>query len=311
MAVVTMTKFTEHGRFANQIFQAMFLKLWATRTGSDLQLPHWCGFEYFDYKAAPLSDEAKTLPVWKEDDETPDWTKARITRDPPQGGFNYEGYAQYPTDFYLPFRSQICEWFHASEALCQRVDPLWDKLQGGGDSVVIGIHLRRGDYGRGPFWITPVAWYKRWLKENWQSWGNAPKLFISTETPELVQEFAEYSPQTVRTLGAQLSSQPVAGYRYLEQDRRMKDPLQMDFILDWSLLRECHVLLIPNSTFSFTAAMLSPRLLACYRATLAAGDFEPTPPWNAQPFRYESVDDPRFAHLLPQGVRLDSNPYWK
>jgi hypothetical protein len=149
-----------------------------------------------------------------------------------------------------------------------------------------------------------------WLEENWARFKN-PVLFIATETPSLVDEFADYSPVTANTLGVDLKKEPLRHYSYLDRDKRVREPWQMDFFPDWYLLSQCNVLVTPNSTFSFTAGMVSDNLQEFWRSSLppvsSPSGFEKLDIWNTVPLTHDRAED--YRHL--EGVCLDETPYWK
>jgi len=145
----------------------------------------------------------------------------------------------------------------------------------------------------------------KWLKKNWDQFDR-PSLFISTETPSLVDEFDDYAPFTSERLGVDLAKQPLNHYRYLVRDMKVREPWQMDFYPDFHLLSHCDVILGPSSTFSFAAAMLNETLAEYWRASLELVEFEKVDPWDAYPLLHEDVAD--FPHL--EGIKLEGNPYW-
>ena len=57
-----------------------------------------------------------------------------------------------------------------------------DKLRSLGKTIV-GLHLRRRDYGYGPFFIAPGKWYSEWLENMWKDLDE-PVLFIASDEPE-------------------------------------------------------------------------------------------------------------------------------
>ena len=314
--VITMSKFGRLGRFGNQVFQYMFLADYANRNNLELQLPPWVGNQLFTKQFKMVS--AHRLPVRKELDETPGGTgifPAERRQGIVHRNFDYEGYAQYYTGHYdCESKKYIKSLFEFQPEIVQRMAEPLAKLQGSGTAVT-GVHLRRGDYGRGMFYITPVAWYLEVLEFLWSNLPN-PVLFVSTESPELVREFARFNPQTAESLGVDLRAKPLLNYNYLSHDLKQKDPRQLDWVPDWYLLRYCDKLLIPNSTFSFSAAML--RLGRSngsdYQSTLrtqpvSIRQFHMINPWSAQPLSYDKVED--YPELCAQGAKIDSNPYWK
>ena len=95
-------------------------------------------------------------------------------------------------------------------------------------------------------------------------------LFVASEDPAAVRRFRRYQPITAHDVG-------LAG----------------TFTDDWRMLRQCDIILMPNSTFSFTAAMANPHLKQTWRASLPEGRFVQIDPWNTTPLLYERAENYR------------------
>ncbi len=80
----------------------------------------------------------------------------------------------------------------------------------------------------------------------------------------------------------------------------------MDFFPDLYFLTHCEVMLIPNSTFSFTAAMFSDTIHRIFRSDLPTQEFVEIDVWNEAPLTYDMAED--WRHV--PGVCLDENPAW-
>jgi hypothetical protein len=298
-----MSRLGGYGRFGNQLFQYAFLKAYADAYGCELQLPPWVGNELFGLTEPPVS---VSLPAQVEQNNHLEQAQ------PPKGAEyvdrDFRGYAQYHTSFYEPFADEMRQWFTPVRSIRERLDPAVAFLQGTADDdrAVIGIHLRRGDYGQLIFPITPVEWYLAWLAEHWDQFHN-PVLFIATETPSLVKEFAKYNPVMATDLGVELRGVELAHYPYLAADRQLREPWQLDFYPDFYLLSKCDVLVTPTSTFSMMAALLNPHLAEFWRSDLKTQGFRELDPWSCLPITHEYVDD----YMIP-GTYLDTNPpYWE
>jgi hypothetical protein len=298
---ITMSWLGRYGRFANQLFQYAFLRIYAQQHGLKYQMAPWVGEELFGLSPSPVT---VALPPYHE--IRPDGND--MPYPPPIGraacGRDFRGYAQHHTSFYAPHRKNICEWYRPTRHAMKRLGPAQERLWRQGRTR-IGIHLRRGDYGQHAFYITPVEWYLRWLDHHWWTFDR-PVLFVATEDKSLVDEFAEYAPQTTESLGLDLSSEPLTAYPYLALDLEKREPWQMDFYPDFYLLSRCEVILMPNSTFSFVAAMLNPRLKQAWRSHLPTQRFVQIDPWFAEPLTRDLAED--YRHI--PGVCLDANEYW-
>ena len=300
--VITMSHFGRMGRFGNQLFQYMYLWGVSRRTGAQLQLPPWVGNELFGLCNPP---PAQYLPAHKEREY---WGSDQV--DPVEDhhllGHDFTGYAQYHTRHFAADKDAIQTLFQPAAPIFDRLVVAQERLLS--DGPVIGVHLRRGDYGRSIFPVIPVEWYLHWLKH-----VGAKRLFIATEDTSLLSEFKDFDVVTSESLGVDLSTVPMAGYNYLGRDLTEREPHQLDFYPDFYLLSQCNSIIGPNSTFSFAAAMFAPRLLYYWRASLTkasdaneAGCFVDVDPWDSYPLLRENVGD--FPHL--PGIALAANPYW-
>lgn len=299
MSLITMSQFGQWGRAGNQFFQYCFLRLYAKKHNLELQIPPWVGTHLFGLKDSPVS---KVLPPWKEpgsglDHPTPPQGTEAVNRD-------FQGYAQYHTSYYAKHQKEIRSFFQPVPRVRARVAPARARLHMG-RGTTIGLHIRRGDYGRGIFPLVPIPWYLDWLRDNWGKYYK-PRLFIATEDPSVVENFRDYDPQTIETLGIDLKAEPMADCTYLTHDLETKDNRALDWYPDFYLLSTCDVILGGSSTFSFFAAMLNSSLQEYWRATLADAEFVLANPWNAFPILREHVRD--YPHL--EGIALERNPYW-
>ncbi len=132
------------------------------------------------------------------------------------------GYAQYQTSYFDPHRKWLRELYRPNGHVQARFDSPLHRLRKLGQTVV-GLHLRRGDYGRLAYYITPTSWYLEWLRRNWADLDE-PVLFIATESPDLVDEFSKYNPVTATSLGVDLRTEPLETYHYLPYDMKTRDP---------------------------------------------------------------------------------------
>ena len=161
------------------------------------------------------------------------------------------GYAQWNTSWYAQWKDDLQSWFSIPRS----------KL-GTANQTVVGIHHRAGDYDNKTIkWRTPWSWYERWLNANWSRLKN-PILVISSE--EEVPE--DFKPPVKPIILSGTATE------------------------DWADLSHCDIVLCPNSTFSFAAAMMNPNLKEAWRASLPAGSFVRFDPWNATPLLYDKCE---------------------
>ncbi len=289
------------GRFGNQLFQYAALQTYARRHELTLQTTPWVGEQLFGIPPSPIT---MRLPRYIEGSKATN----KPCVDPPLKqelyGRDFHGYGQYHTSYFAPDRTWLRELYRPIGSLRKRMGEPLRRLRECGKTLV-GLHLRRGDYGRLSFYITPTSWYLNWLRQHWDGL-NEPVLFIATESPELVDEFAAYNPVIATDLGVDLSTMPLDNYPYLGHDMEHRDPWQMDFFPDWFLLSECDMILMPNSTFSMTAAMFSDTVQKVYRSDLPTQEFVEIDPWNCAPLTHDQAED--WRHV--SGVCLNENPKW-
>lgn len=299
---ITMSKLGQYGRFGNQLFQYMFLRTYGKKHDLTVQTAPWLGETLYRIAPEPVTHH---LPAYQE--RSTDGTI--YTPKAPEGedvvGRDFLGYAQYHTAYYWPDREFIWKLFQPRPSTTERLAPAVAELRALGRTR-IGLHLRRGDYGRLVHYITPVSWYLKWLEENWARFDR-PVLFIATEDRSLVDEFKDYSPVTTDDLDVDLSANPIPHVTYLDADLQKPEPHLMDFFPDFWLLQHCEVLVTPNSTFSFVAGMLSRRLKEFWRSDLPTQTFVELDPWDAHPLTHDKAEDFRDV----PGVCLEHNPpHW-
>lgn len=261
-------------------------------------MPPWVGQQFFRLEDPPLSVR---LPQVKERCEN---GVRRLGHGlPPKGAElldrDFAGYAQFHTRWYTDEERLFARrLFRPRAAVRRRMAVALDEMADQ-DATWVGVHLRRGDYGKEIFYITPVAWYLEKLRALWPTLVR-PRLFVASEDLSLVPEFAAFEPVTAANLGVELDDGPLPNYRYLAEDLKARAAPLMDFFPDWYLLTRCDVLLIPNSSFSVTAAMM-PLRVQCYRSVLSEQTFRRIDPWCCYPVQREHLDD--FPDI--EGVRRD------
>ncbi len=303
-----MTKFGRMGRWGNQIFQYSFLQTYALQHGLTVQVPPWVGEELYGFRDERPDGRRLPVTVEKGEHEIADTIIPHLRH--PLRNADVEGWFQYHTSYYAPHREQIMQLFaEPVSEVRERLRPARTLLETLGDTTV-GIHFRRGDYGRNMFYITPVDWYVAWLREHYARLDK-PVIFVATESLETLEELRTKFParyETCESLGVNLRDQPLPHYNYLPRDKRTHDPRAMEFFPDFYLLQQaCDILLMPNSTFSFGAAMTSPRLRELWRSDPAIQRFDRINPWHAFPAQFVKQKD--YEHI--EGLYLKSSPYWK
>lgn len=302
MGLIAMSRLGFMGRWGNELIQYMFLRTYAQKYDLPYECCPWTGQYVFGLVDPPITEK---LPSWNENRP---WHIHRWTGAPPEGkeciGRDVRGYFQFHMSYYKPYQKEIAQWFQCQGEVLERLQPALSRFSQA--RTCIGLHFRRGDTGRVNYYLTPVAWYLQWLEKHWDRFDD-PVLYIATEEAGLEKAFAKYNPLIPERLGVELTKDEVPQYQYLRQDLQDPTPVAMDFLPDWVFLTKCHVVLMPNSTFSFTAAMISPDLQELWRSRLSTQKFERIEPWDCTPLTYEHLDD---YPGIPD-TQYDSNHYWQ
>ena len=261
--LITLSTLGTNGRFANQLFQYGFLKLYAQTHHRRIETPEWIGQYLFGHQDPPLS---KNLPEVKDVSTRPDDSPI-LQRETPLKNVDIWGYFQFHTQYYAQYKDEFCRLFEPVFEVKQQLVPVRDRLLSQGKTI-IGLHIRLKDYGFSYFFIAPLVWYKTWLAQIWNTLEQ-PVLFIASDEPEKVlPHFAEYQPVTAKSLGADLP--------------------KAEFYPDFYLLTHCDILAISNSTFSFVASMLNRRGTCFMRPQLSAQSLIPYDPWNSEPILHDA-----------------------
>jgi FkbM family methyltransferase len=257
--VLSMSSLGVNGRFANQIFQYAFLCILANHHGMVVQTPPWIGQKLFGHAdAAPTAG----LPQCAEGRDLVEGVFPAALFDAATGNLDLWGYFQYDTAHYAPYRDFFRSLFQPAPMVEEPLRRAVERLRADGRTVV-GLHLRRGDYGYRQFFIAPNAWYLDLLRRIWPTLTH-PVLFIASDEPEKVlPDFKDFNPVTSADFGLALPDAP--------------------FYPDFYLMTQCDVLCIANSSFSFAAAMLNERASAFYRPHQGLNRLLPFDPWNSPP----------------------------
>ena len=128
------------------------------------------------------------------------WHEARIPHSKDvHKNVDFLGYFQYHTKFYAPHKEFFRSLFKPVSKIDEKLQIVLQRLYSKGKTL-IGLHLRRGDYGYGPFFVAPSVWYKEWLDGFWETLDD-PVLFIASDEPEeVIGDFEEYKPITSNDL---------------------------------------------------------------------------------------------------------------
>jgi hypothetical protein len=252
----TMATLGRNGRFGNQLFQYAFLRICAGRRGAAVQTFPWAGQDLFGFRD-PLVDAV--APIVIDGEAAPDPGRYLNGDDPLGDLVEFRGFFQYPTRHYRPHREFLRRLFVLAPRLRGLFADVVARLRATGRPLV-GIHLRRGDYGHAQFFRAPAAWYAEWLQE--RPWSPEPVVYLCSESPA-----------------------PLAGYfpgrRIFHAGLLPRLPPALAFLLDFYVLTQADEVAVANSSFSFMAAMLNERASAFFRPTLEDRRLVAFDPWDA------------------------------
>lgn len=264
--VITMKKLGHWGRFANQIFQYAFIRVYCLKNNFQYQVPAWCGQYLFGHHDPPVTCNGfKSINDGLGREAYDGYSSGIAGSNPPICNVDICGYFQYQTKFYALYKNFFRSLFKPVPEVETIVKKSIDELRSKGNTI-IGFHLRRGDYGTFVkpgskcFFVTPTSWCLDWLKENWERFDK-PVLFIaSDELSKVIKDFKQYDPVTNESLGIRLP--------------------RVECYPDFHTLSQCDVTCISNSSFSYVATMLNEKSNEFYRPRLSLEKFIPYDPWN-------------------------------
>jgi hypothetical protein len=254
-----MSTLGANGRFGNQLFQYAFARRYAETHGLELTVSDWVGRDLFELDDA-LPDSS--LPPVGENTLQPDAFTLMADPEPsPQlMDRDLNGYFVPHTSKWAPHKDAFRRWFQPGTRIKSGLDGIVARLRANGRTLV-ALHLRRGDFGYGDFWVAPNSWYLRALETLWPTLDQ-PVLYIATDDPAVRQAFARFNPIDADPQGFNLTG--------------------ANYFIDHYILSKADLLMISNSTFSFTAAMLNQHSQATYRPDPATQSMTAFSPWEAQ-----------------------------
>lgn len=239
------------GRFGNQLLQYGFLRLYAERNGLTLETPDWLGRYLFDH-----DDPLLGAPL-------PGIEEHRIDLAADRAGcfaeHDIRGYFCGDVTGWANEKERFRSLFQPGQMVATMLNSALERVRQAGCTLV-AIHLRRGDYGWGPFWIAPEQWYLDWLSRIWSDLDR-PILYIATDDPRVAEAFRMYRP----IIGRDLPSSPEG----------------VEFLSDFHVLSQADIVATSNSTFSGTAALINPVARFFFRPDRNVASLTPFVPWGA------------------------------
>ncbi len=249
---VSMSALGQWGRFANQILQYGYLRLYAENCGCNAETGDWIGRDLFGFDDPPISGALPLLP-----EHAHDAAGAIAPHAHPQSNVDLRGFYAFPSEGYRHGKTRFQDLFEFRGPAAAALRTGWDGVIAP-NRTVIAMHLRRGDFGYGRFWIAPLAWYHRWLEGVWSEWRD-PLLYIATDDSAVLREFERYEPVHAGMFG---------GF-----------PEDLAYVPDFYALTRARIVATSNSTFSFVAAMLNREAAAFLRPDPVERRLRPFDPW--------------------------------
>jgi hypothetical protein len=245
-----MSQLGHYGRFGNQFFQYAFLKIYAKEHGCQLELPaDWVGRRLFEVEDPTPTGILEPFVI-------KDWIKEGS---PSLVGKDVLGYFQHPTRHYAPHKEYFRSLFRPRAKIEAVLKSQWEAIRRKGKTIV-ALHLRRGDFGYGMFWIAPSQWYLSWLEEVWKTFDDPVLVLISDEPWKVLPDFAKYNPVTFQNAPRLFHG--------------------AEFYPDFWAMTQADVLAISNSTYSFAASMLNERCKLFMRPEAFQKKMISYDPWN-------------------------------
>ncbi len=280
--LVTMSTFGKNGRFGNQLFQYLFLRLVCERQNAVLQIPEWIGRTLYDLREPqPLLD----LPLVREKLADLDDGLLRTIATPatffseklePFADTDFWGYFQLNTSNYSPHKAFIRDLYTPKGYLSTLLSNVITTLSTS-KKRLLAIHLRRGDYGNSIFFKAPCSWYQKWILEAGLS-SQDTIVYIASESPDKYTE--RFYPFDVLTFSA------------------FKDiPSHLAALVDFHVLCHADYLLISNSSNSFMASMLNTTATCFMRPDARRNRLVPYDPWDATPLLWDVLSPEEHAYL--------------
>lgn len=283
---VSMASLGHQGRFANQLWQYLFLRMYGLRNALTVKVPPWEGEQIFGCSdPRPEAGDRRPsmtfggsgdddLELWNIDDAPRNIDfKGNFQNLPPQWGTH----RAFIRRLYTPKP----EWSAATGEL--------DHLLKRDGRTLVTIHVRRGDYRtydhdkRPEFRLVPTDWYRALLDKIWPTLER-PLLHVSTDEPEAIK--------------------PVfRDYEHLDAGFFVGDFGIPEHVRDFMLLQHADVLVACNSSFSTMAAVTGKPGQRGYLADFRIQGFTSYDPWTEPSFGARFVPEQRSLAFDGHGVR--------
>ncbi len=263
---VTFSTLGQYGRFGNQVYQYIFIRGYAKRHHLEFETRGWIGKQIYGFNDPEVT--VNYCPVPESDEVLRSYAGLSEKR---YSGVDFTGVFLGNTSYHRWNREEILKLFQPLPEVKAQLQPGLDKLRQ--HKTVIGIHIRRGDFvwiGKPPFNISPTTWYVNWLKEHWNKLEDPVVFLASDSLKEILPDFAEFHPETSESLGIKLNIEGA------------------DFYSDHYLLSNADIMLLSNSTFSTSAALLNQVATDFMRPDFSAKKLVHFDPWSTYGFEFDN-----------------------
>lgn len=236
---LTMASLGSYGRFAQTVNEYVAVRLYAEKYGMEFLTPDWVGHAFFSLDDPRL--DPSVLPEFQ------GWLQqrkdfARGFDEPAADPFRDRDLflGGSPVNPMLKERqADILSWLTPRPCWNRFLEPPVEALRRRSRTLV-AVHIRQTDWWNQDY--TPLSLYLDWLDGLWPTLED-PVLFVATDEPSVVPEFARFNPTTPADFPVRWE-----GLEYLQ---------------DFHVMTRADILAISTGSFAATAAALnpSPRLL--------------------------------------------------
>ncbi len=283
---VSMRSLGHHGRFGNNLWQYLFLRMYGLRNGLSIKVPPWEGEQLFGFSdPRPTADHqlpSMTFPG-SADDDLELWEIDDAPRN-----VDFKGYFQNLPRHWRAHRQFIRNLYTLKPEWRGAIERLHRLLKREGRTLV-AIHVRRGDYRtydhdkRPEFRLVPTGWYLALIKEIWPGLAR-PVLHIATDEPKAIKPAFD-------------------AFEQIDVSFFTRDFGIPEHVRDFVLLQEAGCLVACNSSFSTMAAVVGKPGQTCWLADFHVQGFTPYDPWTEPSYCARFVPDLRSLTFDGYGVR--------
>ncbi|KPA10235.1 hypothetical protein MHK_009549 [Candidatus Magnetomorum sp. HK-1] len=230
--IITMNELGLSGRFGNQLLRYFEIKQYAKKHNLYLEVPDWIGRYFFEGCNDPLiSEEYETIHY-----KDPMFILSVKNNHPPAKKFNLEkGGFPHNTKEGRQFAQKTLKLLPFWR---NKLDPFLSNIKKNKNTLV-SIHYRRGDFIKEGYYVPSSSVFLEWLESIWHNLDK-PVLYIASDEVEVVKaDFDKFKP-------------------FICKD--FKETFYFDnFLTDFYILSQSDIIVLGQSSFSRTAAMINER----------------------------------------------------